>query len=383
MGYWRCYVQTGGKFPVFSRLDGTSSTCCDSCIQVVVSDRVPPRLLKKIQVESPNMKLPDEILNAVKAAFEPHHTWWHIARIPESQVPPNLKPTWKQARAAFPGLIARGSAGAGEQFLRFHRDMMRNYKWLLSQHPGAGVAYQPWTDIPKAVADLIETWGLPVQQHLLRVRELTNSGSADELGNHIEPNPQGAGIHDYSHGAVAELEDNVTAPEFSMGSSSTSHRNLVFYELHGWIDERLADWQRAHGEDVDQSPLDPAHGGHSLFLKSLPLSAASERVRDEQELFEPFLQFPRGGGRPAGGQGDAVAKSFFNLQDTSRGSNMADQSGSYTGVGPSLEDAARAAHDQVPASGEMKRSTVSEIAISSGGFTGLTEFKVTVRSSAE
>lgn len=238
------------------------------------------------------MKLPEPILASVRQAFEPHHIFWHVARIPETEVPPEIRQLWEQSRAAFPALIARGSPGAGEQFLRFHRDMMRNYKWILQQHAGHGVTYLPWTAIPENVSGTLEGWGLDVQMHLRRVGELISQHSVDDLGNFIEPNPAGVGLHDYSHGAVTELEQDSTPEEFSMGNPATSHRNLVFYELHGWIDERLADWQRANGEQVDQSPLDPGHGGHHFWTGNVMLREIAPS--EAEELMSRFMSFPRG-----------------------------------------------------------------------------------------
>ena len=54
-------------------------------------------------------------------------------------------------------------------------------------------------------------------------------------------------------------------PAVTMNAFGTAPHNEHFWGLHGWIDERLADWQRAHGEAVEQSPLPPSHHLHGLM----------------------------------------------------------------------------------------------------------------------
>lgn len=246
------------------------------------------------------MQLPKPILDEIRRYFDPHHPAWHLARVKEADLQtPAQRAAWKQARKMFLTLKFRGDPGAGDDFVRFHRDMMREYKWILAQHPGAGVHYDPWPAIPDDVRKVIESnFPNEVAQGTQGVDRLTTQGSRDQLGAFIEPDPQGVftngqGLHDLSHGAVAEIEQATVPQEFSMGSPSTAHRNLIFYRLHGWIDERYAEWQRAHGEQPDLTPLKPAdmNGGdhHRFNLEAaLDIFAASHIAKAADEL----VRFP-------------------------------------------------------------------------------------------
>ena len=74
------------------------------------------------------MRLPDNIYNAVKPLFA-HHAPWHNARKPENR-------SLRGPGTLFPGLKGIDEPGSGEQFLRFHRDMVRLFKWVLANTPG-------------------------------------------------------------------------------------------------------------------------------------------------------------------------------------------------------------------------------------------------------
>jgi hypothetical protein len=219
------------------------------------------------------MKLPEPLLSAVQRYFDSHHPHWHLARMRKTEMETEEeKVAWDAARKMFPDLKFRDEPGAGAEFLTFHREMMREYKWLLNKYP-TKVAYDPWSTIPHDVRDFLETnYNLPVEEGLNTISDLTLSGLLSDIGGFIEPSPAGnysggGGLHDLSHGAVSQLEKKKKLPKkFSMGSPSTAHRNIVFYQLHGWIDECYAAWQRAHGETPDLSPKEPSemHGVHGM-----------------------------------------------------------------------------------------------------------------------
>lgn len=244
------------------------------------------------------MQLPEPILAAVMQYFDAHHPFWHLARVQESEMKsPREKATWKKARKMFPTLRFRDEPGAGEDFLTFHREMMREYKWILERFPEAGLSYLPWQSIPDDVRQVIETeFGLPVDPGLSSISTLVNSGTLSNIGGFIEPCPaqrftEGRGLHDLSHGAVAEIEEKQgLASDFSMGSPSTAHRNVVFYQLHGWIDECYAAWQRAHGQIPDLSPKAPS-GMHRT--QTVTKAMDRESLQDAVSVVDRVLRFDR------------------------------------------------------------------------------------------
>lgn len=223
------------------------------------------------------MQLPSAILDEVHRYFDAHHPAWHLAR--ERKNPAwslDDQKAWDAARKMFPTLKFRDEAGAGAEFITFHRDMMREYKWILDQHTDAGLTYSPWPSIPKDVADVIDNEFVGMSGYTStgekELQTLAETSSLDGLGSFMEPAPRadpanGRGLHDFSHGAVSEIEKKLHLPaKYSMGSPSTAHRNIVFYQLHGWIDELYASWQRAHGEQPDLSPKKPGMHGHDHML---------------------------------------------------------------------------------------------------------------------
>jgi hypothetical protein len=200
----------------------------------------------------------------------------------------------------FPSIKYRGDPGSGAEFLTFHRDMMREYKWIIAQYPAAGLQYEPWPTIPDDVRQVInDNTPNEVDTGLARIPQLLASGALDELGSWIEPDPRGrldlgSGLHDDTHGAVAALEQGTVPAAAGMGSPSTAHRNIIFYRLHGWIDERYADWQRAHGQQPDLSsmqPMDMHGGGHAHFNLSAPLEPPT--VQDAARIIDQLIAFPR------------------------------------------------------------------------------------------
>ncbi|HEY0429254.1 MAG TPA: hypothetical protein VGC76_15850 [Pyrinomonadaceae bacterium] len=225
------------------------------------------------------MRLPDSLYQQVKTQMA-HHMPWHIARWRREWLPPQSIPVWQAARNQFPNVKYLDQAGSGDEFLRFHRMMVRHFKWILQQNPQSGFTYTPWTQFPAWLESSLQTTYSENYMRVMRERitVLTQNGTADQLGNFIEgtslDNSYGSSIHNNTHGEIADYEErnfpnDPRLVDASMGSPDTAHHNEHFWGLHGWIDEILANWQRAHGENVDQTPLNPAghvHGGHTHLM---------------------------------------------------------------------------------------------------------------------
>lgn len=223
------------------------------------------------------MRLPDHIYQVLKPHMA-HHAPWHLARFPENA-------SMRGPGTQFPDLKALNETGCGEQFLRFHRVMVRVFKWVLENSPSPKYQYAPWVQIPAWLANDFDA-ARPgfLSSAYAEVQRLTTQGSADDLGNCIEATSMDrrpvSNIHNLAHGTIHGYEtrnfgaNNPRLRDAGMNSFSTAPHNEHFWGLHGWIDERFADWQHAHGETVDQSPLAPEHSGHehmfSFEFKALP-----------------------------------------------------------------------------------------------------------------
>ncbi|MBP6822498.1 MAG: hypothetical protein KA368_13195 [Acidobacteria bacterium] len=212
------------------------------------------------------MRLPDHIYNAIKPPFA-HHATWHAARLPDRR-------DMRGPGTEHPDLKGINEAGSGEQFLRFHRDMVRVFRWIVEHTPGPQFLYTPWPQLPDWLAEIFET-KVPgfLQSAYQEIDRLAVEGTADQLGGFIEAtlmniHPQ-RNIHNYTHREIADYEARrfgSTHPglvDASMRRLDTAPHNEHFWGLHGWIDGVFARWQVAHGETVNQEPLHPDHSLHS------------------------------------------------------------------------------------------------------------------------
>ena len=73
------------------------------------------------------LRLPTALYNAVKPVFA-HHAPWHLARVRPQNLPAAAQAAWQAARQQFPNLKFLDEAGSGEEFMHFHRVMVRNFK---------------------------------------------------------------------------------------------------------------------------------------------------------------------------------------------------------------------------------------------------------------
>lgn len=215
------------------------------------------------------MRLPDTLCDAMR----PHmnHSGWHIARLREQWLPIGERPDWRIARNEYPNVKYLDEPGSGREFLVFHRNMIRSYKWFLTQPSAAQVVYQPWREIPDWLAARFHPGAMGATY--ARILHLIRYGTADQLGSYLERNEldtsPGCNMHNLAHGYIArhEAENFVNDPRLAgagMTDLSTACFNEHFWGLHGWMDEIYAMWQRLHDEPVNQEALDPnlAHAGH-------------------------------------------------------------------------------------------------------------------------
>jgi hypothetical protein len=197
----------------------------------------------------------------VKKYFH-HHGCWHALRDPS--YPQKKRDECFPPGGSFPkGLRAWNEPGSGEDFLRFHREMIRNFKWIISVAPGPKYSYKPWVDLPIWLAPVLDAMDPFYRQKLgKKLEEMVDSAILDDLGRFIEgpeANDEFPQVHWVVHDLVATYEELVFGPQRSadMSAMATAPLNEHFWGLHGWIDEIYARWQTNNGEVVDQTPLEP------------------------------------------------------------------------------------------------------------------------------
>jgi hypothetical protein len=195
------------------------------------------------------LRLPDPLYLAVKPLFA-LHAGWHEAREPERH---NLRGTGTE----FPDLAAVGAPGSGEQFLRYHREMLAVFLEVSRIGGRDELACRPWREVPYWLSQFF-SWAQPgyLSGALSRLREIVATGSPDELGKFLESAPSSEspfrGLHDVSHTMIAIYErhrfgaDSPNLEDAGMGSPETAPHNEHFWGLHGWIDELYEKVARRH-----------------------------------------------------------------------------------------------------------------------------------------
>ncbi|MBN9360694.1 MULTISPECIES: hypothetical protein [unclassified Devosia] len=249
-----------------------------------------------------------------------HHHMWHLARNPDFWN--SLTPQEKADLTAQGWNAPRfhGTSGSGLDFLGMHRNMIPHVNHLMAQ---AGDPSWPsvvaWMPIPWSESDA--DWPMPpswpgmhpsmgeakspasVSDNQQAVAQLTDPAvlkqvSLDALGRYIEGT-----IHAWMHNRwSAQPVADVWAPEPEndyLGAPFSSHVNKHFWKLHGWIDERIRDWERANDRQAD---LSDAWSGPSMHTLQPMAEALGARVRaakafifavDRRALTE-LLAIPRG-----------------------------------------------------------------------------------------
>ena len=103
------------------------------------------------------MELPKNIYDLAQTYFG-HHGCWHFLRTIDDDLggqhvrdrcfPPG--DLWPK------GLRAQGEPGSGEDFLKFHRMMIRNFKWIVMTAAPPKYFYVPWADFPDWLSSILD-----------------------------------------------------------------------------------------------------------------------------------------------------------------------------------------------------------------------------------
>ncbi|MBN8598276.1 MAG: hypothetical protein J0L78_11440 [Planctomycetes bacterium] len=213
------------------------------------------------------MRLPGPLFDAVRL----HMSWhgdWHYARLNPAAVGRDGQAIIERARVRFPDAICMVDEGSGEQFLTFHRHMLRHYKWIVQNTPVPGYVFDMWDELPPWVTARLGAEYMAGFEAALA--ELLAGPSLDELGAFLESTPRAArrrfhGVHELCHVAIVDIEaeqypSDERRRDASMGDMKLAHYNEHFWSLHHWIDSLYSAWQIGHGIVPNVSPLRPDHG---------------------------------------------------------------------------------------------------------------------------
>jgi hypothetical protein len=247
-----------------------------------------------------------------------HHRTWHYVRArwhrlsPAEKTkfeaagwkPPRLNPMRRQGEPPAPA----ADPGAGLDFFFMHRRMIEDLNDLLTGLQDAsyprvtGWSPIPWNHAdpdwpmppnyvmgPPMAKDPTETirWRNVVSTKLENPAWLAQIG-LDQLGSEIEN-----GIHGWLHmhwAAEPWFKDSNTQDENDprnnyLGDTYSSHVNKAFWKLHGWIDDRIQQWENASGHVADFSSawVGPSHDHHHLQPLNVPEESTTSLLTDQQK----------------------------------------------------------------------------------------------------
>jgi hypothetical protein len=234
-----------------------------------------------------------------------HQYLWHRVRNSwlrltegERRAVQDINPAWAPSRPALDSMRRpMRENDSGEDFLFMHRCMIDLAKEILS---GAGDAAFPrvegWRSIPPpGDADypvpefpeseleevksaeycerVIAPWEARYKDpDYLRGVTLGQLGSDLQFTIHCAvhvrwaaPSPVGYRPSTTSAGEIGARWD---APKYDyLGDTYSSHVNPIFWKIHGWMDDRVEDWKRAHGisGEIEWKGTWLGAGSHELY----------------------------------------------------------------------------------------------------------------------
>jgi hypothetical protein len=204
------------------------------------------------------MLLPEPWLSEISHHL-PHHDCWHKSRAQGQDL---LREKFLLECGIKIHVVTE--PGSGSDFLRFHRDMMRHFAWIREEMPIDGFVLDRWPPglpswVRQALAEHKPVFDVNACLHGIEQR--IRHKDVEGLGGFIEANVihatlPGADVHNVLHEVLHVVDEqqhgpNVIAPMKDLGRSPG---NVLFWQLHGWIDEFYARCQRALNEPVDQGP---------------------------------------------------------------------------------------------------------------------------------
>jgi hypothetical protein len=263
----------------------------------------------------PASSLPMEVKKMLSSRqMREHHSLWHLARRWNTLNSSQRNFLTSKGYSQPPRL--ENEPGAGLDFLGMHRKMIEEVNLLLASINDPSYSkITGWRQIPFDHNDAdypmppiwegaepsysrnksqIETdrWRQEVSNTYENNTWLT-SITLDGLGSNIEH-----GIHNWLHlhwssepwfKSLPEQDRDDMRNDF-LGSTYSSHVNDVFWKLHGWIDDRIGQWEAATGQLPNFAGvwLGPAHQHHASVVGSKTKDYI-ETPKDIHELLDKFF----------------------------------------------------------------------------------------------
>lgn len=262
-----------------------------------------------------------------------HHHLWHFVRNKDrwSNLPATDRQQLTEADWVAPQF--EGEPGAGIDFLGMHREMIERTNEALSNAGAPGWSQVVgWDPIPWEEDD--EDWPVPAwelnpppwateerwqqftelavlarsQQQVDEMRRIASIFRNTDRLKEMELDELGIAIEGTIHGWMhlrwsGKSHDDAfsTDPDNDwLFFPWSSHVNKVFWKLHGWIDERIGDWETTTGQTADLSnawsgpsalqPEMPHMVNRELLSKSLARESEPMPILVRQHIVEGLLK---------------------------------------------------------------------------------------------
>lgn len=254
-----------------------------------------------------NANLPTAVVqHLADRGMRVHHNRWHFIRARWNELEEEERQFYMEIGWEPPRLV--GETGAGLDFLYMHRRMIEQVNHLLAHIADPTyLRVVGWGPIPWDHDDPI--WPMPLVflsnpaktqartdffrqevQDKYENNTWLQSVNLDLLGTQIENS-----IHNWMHIHWTDapwytgdpLQDINDTRHDWLADTYSSHVNKAFWKLHGWIDDRITQWEQANGQvaDFSDSWEGPVHahvhhgveatiGEESLLATLAPLTQA-------------------------------------------------------------------------------------------------------------
>lgn len=282
-------------------------TICSGRQQICVTGWIP----KQVQQPSSTYALPSQVTKAfADEVVRLHHMVWHLIRnhwheLSTKQIRQLTAldwHVWGDRASESPDALLNGS---GEDFLFFHRQMIQHYLHLMKQAQAKPIW---WKELPQPGDNqwgnaVPPSWPIPTNRRLERRIAAIKSDSfywnrlkwveyqfqnpiylssltLGELGSLLEytihndlhirwsATPRDPVTHQIVPAGrpVDDLSRKWTLPAYDwLGEFYSSQVNPLFWRLHGWVDDRIEDWYRAHEDIHPGQVVRTVKGGISWF----------------------------------------------------------------------------------------------------------------------
>ncbi|MCJ8323799.1 MAG: hypothetical protein HRU29_12830 [Rhizobiales bacterium] len=193
---------------------------------------------------------------------------------------PNKMITEHQNWHNFPGKPNRGgriidpwsnnrpepAPGSGEEFLIWHEGFIERFNnWVVKQpaneQPKAS-SIKPWVEVPIGFKMGMVGWNSSTAADALRLADMKNFSSLDELGRFLE-----SGIHGWLHFAAASMFSEPVLMSFA------GPRSTYFWQLHGLIDYWRQQWVN-HAES-----LQPVDASAMIANVEMPMVLTAKEIK--------------------------------------------------------------------------------------------------------